>query len=80
MEFKGFVWELMNQARNVTTGPIVLIELECPGTGERNCEPIRLDWWQDDDFRSGFEALRGDDGLVVVGSKITRPSLGYEYL
>jgi hypothetical protein len=79
-ELKDFVRDLMNQAPNVTNGPTVLLELECARTGERRVERIRLDWWEDDDFRSGFEAIRGDDGLVLVGSKITRPFIGYACL
>lgn len=63
---KEWVHELMTNNPSVTPGPTETIALANGSTGETRIERIRKDWWDDYDFRCGYEALRADEGFEIV--------------
>lgn len=62
IKLKDFVRDLMAQNPVVTYGPSVTVELLCARTGKIRVEHIRQDWWDDEHFRCGYEALRAEEG------------------
>jgi hypothetical protein len=68
-KLKDYARKLMEQEPIVTPGPSVTVKLLCLSTGKIRRERIRLDWWEDEDFRYGYEALREDDGFILVSEE-----------
>ena len=60
------VRDLMTNNAIFTPGPNATIRLRCVSTGEIRVERIRLDWWEDELFREGYEALRADEGFKLL--------------
>jgi hypothetical protein len=67
LELKDWVHKLMDENPIVTYGPNARVVLKCARTGKRRVDHIRRDWWVDEDFRDGYEALRADEGFMIVG-------------
>lgn|SRR6185312_564196 len=78
-KLKDYVRELMEQQPIVTPGPSVTVELLCKSTGNIRLQRIRLDRWEDELFREGYEALMADEGFQLapeVGTTRSRPPRG----
>lgn len=72
-KLKDMVRELLARNPIVTFGPSATVALMCPSTGKIRIERIRLDWWEDEDFRYGYEGLRADEGFIL-GSEVNPAS------
>lgn len=65
-KLKDWVRKLLEENPIITYGPSVMVEWRCAYTREICPQRIRQDWWEDGDFRFGYEALRADAGFIPV--------------
>jgi hypothetical protein len=65
-KIKDWVRALMEYNPSAPPGGSRMVVLTCAHTAGRHVEHIRQDWWDDDDFRCGYEELRADSGLLIV--------------
>jgi len=69
-DLKDWVRKLMDENPKVTFGPSVSVVFRCARTGKCRPDLIRLDWWEDDDFRRGYELLLAEEGLILESEQL----------
>jgi len=78
-KLKDWVRGLMSQASGLTGGAPIRVELRCVRTGEWREDRIGRDFWEDEDFRDGYEAMVDEDGFIIVKIDTACGPKGYGY-
>jgi hypothetical protein len=65
----GWVRTLLSGYPAASNGTNVRVQLRHVATGECHVRLIRQEWWIDEDFRHGYEALCAEEGFEIAYAK-----------